>query len=48
MKTYRLAAEREFGLVPFGPLMTLNEAEAYRDQLVKQGKLVHVINAENI
>lgn len=45
MKTYRLAAEREFELVPFGPLMTLSEAESYRDQMVKQGKLVHVINA---
>lgn len=45
MKTYRLAAEREFELVPFGPLMTLSEAESYRDQLVKAGKLVHVINA---
>lgn len=48
MKTYRLAAEREFDLVPFGPLMTLSEAEAFRDQLVKQGKIVHVINAGNI
>lgn len=45
MKTYRLAAEREFELVPFGPMMTLGEAEAYRDLMVKQGKLVHVINA---
>lgn len=45
MKTYCLAAEREFELIPFGPLMTLSEAEAYRDQMVKQGKLVHVINA---
>lgn len=48
MKTYRLAAEREFELVPFGPLMTLNEAEAYRDQLVKQGKSVHVVNAGSV
>jgi hypothetical protein len=32
-KTYRLAKDGAFQIVPFGPLMTLAKAESYRDDL---------------
>jgi hypothetical protein len=32
-KTYRLAKDGAFQVIPFGPLMTLAKAESYRDDL---------------
>lgn len=48
MKTYMLAKDREFAVVPFGPLMTLKEAQFYQDELAKAGKNVLVVNAATL
>jgi hypothetical protein len=45
MKTYRLATIGDFGINKvFGPMMTLDRAEYYRDEIAKAGKEVHVVN----
>lgn len=49
MKTYRLAKENQFAVVPFGPMFTLEKAESYRDQMKEAGFNVLVVNmAEGI
>lgn len=44
-KVYKLAIEREFSIEPFGPYMTLTQAEGYQHQMVKAGKKVLIVNA---
>lgn len=46
--TYRLAKVQPFHLQPFGPLMTLPEAESYRDQMLRAGVSVVVVNVESV
>jgi hypothetical protein len=46
--TYRLAKVQPFNLVPFGPCMTLPEAQAYQESLAKAGLPVVVVNMESI
>lgn len=45
--TYRLAVEKPFHLVPFGPAFTLPEAQQWQAQLAKAGKPVLVVNVES-
>jgi hypothetical protein len=48
-RTYRLAIVRPFDVLPFGPLMTLPEAESYRDQMRAKGfASVVVVNVESV
>lgn len=44
MKTYKLAIDKEHGLVSFGPLMTLQEADHWRKAMAEAGKECLVIN----
>lgn len=44
MKTYKLAIETQHAIRTFGPLMTLHEAESYRDKMRNLGKPCLVIN----
>lgn len=44
MKTYKLAIDKEHGLVSFGPLMTLREAEQWRGAMAEAGKECVVLN----
>jgi hypothetical protein len=44
MKTYKLAIETEHAIRTFGPLMTLEQAESYRDTLRNLGKSCLVVN----
>lgn len=44
MRTYRLAIETQYAIRPFGPLMTLHDAESYRDTMRNLGKTCLVIN----
>lgn len=44
MKIYRLAIETQHAIRPFGPLMTLKEAESYRETMRNLGKPCLVIN----
>lgn len=44
MKTYKLAIETQYAIRTFGPLMTLQEAESYRDTMRNLGKPCLVIN----
>jgi hypothetical protein len=46
--TYRLAKVQPFNLQPFGPLMTLTEAQAYQESLAKAGLPVVVVNVESM
>jgi hypothetical protein len=43
-KTYKLAKENTFNVMPFGPMLTLEQAQMYQDQLTRAGKLVLVVN----
>lgn len=43
-KTYKLAIEAQHSIRPFGPLMTLQEAESYRDTMRGLGKTCLVVN----
>lgn len=44
MKTYKLAIETPHAIRTFGPLMTLQDAESYRDTMRNLGKLCLVVN----
>lgn len=44
MKNYKLAIETEHAIRTFGPLMTLQEAESYRDAMQNLGKTCLVVN----
>ena len=44
MKTYKLAIDKQHGLVSFGPLLTLQEAEHWRGVMAEAGKECLVIN----
>jgi len=46
MKTYKLAIEMQHAIRTFGPLMTLKEAESYRDTMRNLGKPCLVINTQ--
>lgn len=46
--TYRLAKVQPFHLQPFGPCMTLGEAQAYQESLAKAGLPVVVVNVESM
>jgi hypothetical protein len=46
--TYRLAKVQPFHLQPFGPCMTLAEAETYRRTLTDAGYPVVVVNTESM
>ena len=43
-KTYKLAKESEFGVHPFGPLMTLLKAERYQRDMETGGFPVLIVN----
>ena len=43
-KTYRLARDGAFQIVPFGPLMTLARAEAYQVDMTLAGFPCIVVN----
>ena len=43
-KTYRLAREGAFQIVPFGPLMTLAKAESYQADMTLAGFPCLVVN----
>lgn len=47
-KTYRLARDGAFQIVPFGPLMTLAKAESYQHNLMLAGFPCLVINVKAI
>jgi len=44
LKTYRLAKCNAYNIVPFGPLFTLAQAQAYQADLILGGFNVLVIN----
>lgn len=44
MKTYKLAIETQHAIKTFGPLMTLQQAESYRDTMRNLGKPCLVVN----
>lgn len=44
MKTYKLAVETLHSIRTFGPLMTLQQAESYRDTLRDLGKTCLIVN----
>lgn len=46
MKTYKLAVETPHAIKTFGPLMTLEQAESYRDTMRKLGKPCLVVNTQ--
>jgi len=45
-KTYKLAKESEFGVHPFGPLMTLPKAEIYQREMETGGFPVLIVNTQ--
>ena len=48
IKTYRLAKNLPFAVVPFGPVMTLDQAMAYQSDMVLAGfHSVVVINQQS-
>lgn len=44
MKNYKLAIETQHAIRTFGPLMTLEQAESYRDAMRELGKTCLVVN----
>lgn len=48
MKTYKLAIDKEHGLVPFGPLLTLQEAERWHKAMAEAGKECLVVNVASV
>jgi len=46
--TYQLAKETAYRLEPFGPRMTLAQAQRYQSDLARAGFTVLVINVEAI
>ena len=47
-KAYRLAKETPFQIIPFGPLFTLDQAQAYQADMANAGKPVLVINVNTL
>jgi hypothetical protein len=46
---YRLAIVRPYDVLPFGPMMTLSQAESYRADMLKAGfASVVVVNVESV
>jgi hypothetical protein len=45
--TYQLAKETAYRLEPFGPRMTLAQAQRYQSDLTKAGFTVLVVNMES-
>lgn len=47
IKTYRLAIQGPYALTQFGPVMTLDQAEYYREEMERGGKSVLIVNTDS-
>ena len=47
-KAYRLAKETPFQIISFGPLFTLDQAQAYQADMANAGKPVLVVNVNTL